>query len=308
MISQQYRNQVDLMLQILPHINQEDTLALKGGTAINLFERDMPRLSVDIDLTYLPFDDRSVALANITAALTRIQRRLTNSIPGIQIRKLANDGQEAKMVCQLKQASVKIEVNTVIRGHLWPPMLQQLTESAQEQFGKFAAMQVVSPAELYGGKICAALDRQHPRDIFDIYQLYEQGDLSEQIRQGFIAALLSHPRPIHEMLLPNFQDQRTVFNNQFAGMTDRPFTYEDFETTREHLIQDLRAGMTDNYRDLLLSFTNAEPDWTLFPLARLQDLPAVRWKLANIQKLKSQNPQKHTAQLQALEAALSFRS
>ncbi|WP_225882727.1 nucleotidyl transferase AbiEii/AbiGii toxin family protein [Thalassoporum mexicanum] len=296
------------MLQILPHIHQEDTLALKGGTAINLFERDMPRLSVDIDLTYLPFDDRGSALANITAVLNRIQQRLTSSIPGIQIRKLASDGQEAKMVCQLSHASVKVEINTVIRGHLWPPRLLQLSDAAQEQFGKFAAMQVVSQAELYGGKICAGLDRQHPRDIFDIHQLYQQDGLSEEIRQGLIVSLLSHPRPIHEILAPNLKDQQTIFNNQFTGMTDRPFTYADFEATREKLAQDIRIGITDNYQNLLLSFTNAEPDWTLFPLARLQELPAVRWKLSNIQKLRAQNPRKHTAQLKALEKALSFQT
>lgn len=56
MISEPYRAQMDLLLQVLPLVAKEESFALKGGTAINLFVRDMPRLSVDIDLTWLPFD------------------------------------------------------------------------------------------------------------------------------------------------------------------------------------------------------------------------------------------------------------
>ncbi|NOX86110.1 MAG: nucleotidyl transferase AbiEii/AbiGii toxin family protein, partial [Chlorobi bacterium] len=60
MIAAKYLAQVDLLLQIMPYVAKEEIFALKGGTAINLFVRDMPRLSVDMDLTYLPFDTRRV--------------------------------------------------------------------------------------------------------------------------------------------------------------------------------------------------------------------------------------------------------
>jgi len=66
MIAPQYRAQVDLLLQTIPFIAEENIFALHGGTAINLFVRDMPRLSVDIDLTYLPIDNRKKALSNIS--------------------------------------------------------------------------------------------------------------------------------------------------------------------------------------------------------------------------------------------------
>jgi len=82
MINRSYLYQADLLLHVIPHISTEKTLALKGGTAINLFLRNMPRLSVDIDLTYLPFDDRERALTLISELLGRIRERITKSIPG----------------------------------------------------------------------------------------------------------------------------------------------------------------------------------------------------------------------------------
>lgn len=68
-----YRQQVALLLRVLPFVEEERAFALKGGTAINLFVRDMPRLSVDIDLTWLPVEDRATSLAAINAAMLRIK-------------------------------------------------------------------------------------------------------------------------------------------------------------------------------------------------------------------------------------------
>ena len=73
MAREQYMRQVELLVRTLPFIARQDVFALKGGTAINLFYRDMPRLSVDIDLTYLPIEDRDATLAGIDEALDRIR-------------------------------------------------------------------------------------------------------------------------------------------------------------------------------------------------------------------------------------------
>lgn len=305
MISPAYRAQVDLLLQLLPYIGREESLALKGGTAINLFERDMPRLSVDIDLTYLPLEGRSETLSHIAQALSRIKDNLEAAIPGIRVRLSPQDrGQEAKLICQLRQALVKVEVNTIIRGQLWPVRSMQLSQAAQDEFGKFAIAQVVSQAELFGGKACAALDRQHPRDLFDVDQLLSHEGLTTNIRQGFIATLLGHSRPMHELLRPNFLDQQQVFEAQFAGMTRVPFTYEQFESTRQRLVEEVHAQLTADDRALLLSFKKGAPDWSLFPVSHLKEMPAVQWKLANIRKLKEKSPKKHAQQLAALENAL----
>jgi hypothetical protein len=305
MISSTCRAQVDLLIRLLPHIAAESSLALKGGTAINLFERDMPRLSVDIDLTYLPFDDRATALQNISAALDRIKLRLDSALPAIKVHTPSSkNDQDVKLICTFQAAVVIVEVNTVLRGQIWPVRRMQIAQVAQDEFQKFAAIQVVSREELFGGKIVAALDRQHPRDLFDIHQLFAHEGIAASIWHGFFASLLSHSRPMHEIVQPRFQDQQGTFATQFAGMTKQPFSYADYDATRLRLVQEVHASLSDQDREFLLSFKNGEPDWGKFPVQALPSMPAVQWKLANIRKLKSQSPDKHARQLAALRDAL----
>jgi predicted nucleotidyltransferase component of viral defense system len=306
MISDTYRAQVDLLLQVLPQVAKEDSFALKGGTAINLFVRDMPRLSVDIDLTYQPFDDRATAFAGITDALRRVKTRLETVIPVCRVLLVPqSDGQEAKLTCQTQNAQIKVEVNTTIRGNLLPPRMMDVAGTVESEFGRFVSINVVSHAELFGGKICAALDRQHPRDLFDIHHMLNNEGLTDEIRMGFKALLLSHSRPIHELIYPNFQDQEKVFETQFAGMAFTPFSYADFIDARDRLVQEINKGWSDNDRAFLLAFKQGRPNWSLSPLENLSRMPAVQWKLLNIQKLIKQNPDKHAKQLKALEDRLA---
>jgi len=306
MIIQSYLNQADLLLQVIPHIATEKTLALKGGTAINLFLRNMPRLSVDIDLTYLPFDNRETALTNISGSLGKIRERITKSIPGTSVSNHTVEGNDIKLLVQSKNAQIKIEVNTITRGHLHPVRLLQVNDEVQDRFKKFAAIQVVSDAELYGGKICAALDRQHPRDLFDVYLLFQESGYNEDVKNGFIQALVSHMRTMNEVLEPHLLDQRSAFEKQFQGMTDTAFTYEAFEATRENLINIVNSSLSDKDRSFLLTFKRGDPDWDLFPVAGLKDMPAVQWKLMNIQNLKRSNPDKHTELIHKLESLLKL--
>jgi predicted nucleotidyltransferase component of viral defense system len=307
MIDPLYRAQADLLLQVLPHIAREDCFALKGGTAINLFVRQMPRLSVDIDLTYLPFDDRAIAMAGISEALRRIKARVEKAIANSKLTIIPqNEGPETKLVCQVPGAQIKVEVNTTIRGQILPTRLIDITDAAEEEFGRFVSMNVVSHAELFGGKICAALDRQHPRDLFDIHHMLTTEGLTDEIRLGFITLLISHPRPLNEMLRPNFLDQAQLFDSQFSGMAFLPFSYREFEAARERLAKEILQGWTAKDRSFLLSFKRGDPDWGLLSLEDLPRMPAVQWKLANIRKLTQQNPVKHANQLRALEGALGM--
>jgi len=305
MINQSYIKQAELLLQVIPHIATEKTLALKGGTAINLFLRNMPRLSVDIDLTYLPFDTRETALANISDSLGRIRERITKSIPGSTVNNHIIEGNDAKLFVQFQNAQIKIEVNTTTRGHLHPVKLLQVNDMVQVRFKKFAAIQVVSNAELYGGKICAALDRQHPRDLFDVYLLFKESGITEDIKNGFIAALVSHMRTMHEVLQPHLLDQRSAFEKQFKGMSDITFTYEDFERTRKQLIDKINSILTETDRTFLLGFKRGNPDWNLFSVTGLKDMPAVQWKLLNLQNLIKSNPGKQKELLSKLESLFS---
>jgi predicted nucleotidyltransferase component of viral defense system len=305
MIQPQYRAQVNLLLQILPYIAKEEIFALKGGTAINLFVRDLPRLSVDIDLTYFPIDSRPTALRNIQEGLGRIKNAIERAIVGLNVNTVAsNDGMDVKLNCQFPNAQIKIEVNTTTRGHLLPVRLMSITDKVQDEFGKFAAINVVSHAELFGGKICAALDRQHPRDLFDVNLLFEKEGFTEDIKLGLMAALFSHYKPIHELINPLLKDQKSAFDSQFSGMTNIPFLYEDYVTTRSELIKKLNKLFTENDKKLILSFERGNPDWSLFPIPIIKDLPAVNCKLLNIHKLINENPDKHTSIFNKLVAAL----
>lgn len=305
MINQSYINQADLLLQVIPHIATEKTLALKGGTAINLFLRNMPRLSVDIDLTYLPFDTRETALTNINDSLGRIRELIRKSISGATVNNSTIEGTDVKLLVQSEKAQIKVEVNTITRGHLHPTRLLQVNDKVQDRFKKFAAIQIVSNAELYGGKICAALDRQHPRDLFDVYLLFQESGFNDDVKNGFIEALVSHMRTIHEVLQPHLLDQRSAFEKQFKGMSEIPFTYEDFEATRDQVITTVYSSLTEKDRSFLLSFKRGNPDWDLYPATGLKDLPAVQWKLLNLQNLIKSNPGKHKELLSKLETLLS---
>lgn len=122
----------------------------------------------------------------------------------------------------------------------------QVVDSVQDEFGKFAAINVVSLAELYGGKICAAVDRQHPRDLFDVKLLFENEGFTDNIWEGFKIGLISHYKPVNELLTPILKDQKQAFEKQFAGMTLEPFTYDDYESTRKTLVVSIQQRLTDD--------------------------------------------------------------
>jgi predicted nucleotidyltransferase component of viral defense system len=304
MIDPKYKAQADLLLQTIPYVAKETIFALKGGTAINLFVRSMPRLSVDIDLTYLPIDDRETALKSISDGLGRIKADLEKSISGISVTPASREGQDVKINCQVPGAQIKIEVNTTTRGSINQPGLMRVHKVVEEAFGRFAAINVVSFSELFGGKVCAALDRQHPRDLFDVRLLQDNEGLSNDIMIGFLVALLSHMRPINEVIRPKFIDQRHAFETQFSGMADIPFSYEDFERTREQLANDIHLKLTEKDRLFLMSFKEGIPDWKKFIVRNAKELPAINWKLQNIIRLKKENSKKHKEMVRSLERAL----
>lgn len=295
MSNQKYKNQVKLLLSVLPSVAKEESFALHGGTAINLFVRNMPRLSVDIDLTYLPIEDRSTTLKNIGEALERIKARIEDTSPRAKVLCKPDVG---KLLIRADGEEIKLEVNLVGRGTIVPPKRMMLCEAAQKMYDVSAIIPVVPLGQLYGGKLCAALDRQHPRDLFDVKLLMENEGFSDAVREGFLLCLLCSDRPINEVLVPNFQDQRQAMENQFTGMSDAPFTYEDFEHTREQLVKTVNQGLTETDKKFLLSVKNCEPDWSIYDFERF---PAVQWKLQNLRKLKDSNPKKHQELYDALK-------
>lgn len=294
-----YDRQVALLLRVIPEITVDPRLALHGGTAINLFMRDMPRLSVDIDLTYVPLEDRETSFANIAAALGEIRERVLKKVPGVGVehRKDAH-----KLLVATKDALVKVEVSQIVRGVIGAVEEIPLCERAQERFDSFCAIAVVPHGQLYGGKVCAAMDRQHPRDIFDVKYLLAHEGFTEAVKQGFLFRLLSSERAVQDVLFPNRLDQRKAFENQFVGMTEEPFTYEEYEAVRETMIATVQGSITEEDKAFILGVKNAEPDWSHYPFG---GYPSIMWKQQNLLKLKENNPVKHLELYHSLEKKLA---
>jgi predicted nucleotidyltransferase component of viral defense system len=294
-----YTKQVKLLLDVLPEVAKEACFAMHGGTAINLFVRYMPRLSVDIDLTYVEIAERNETLNGINAALIRIKERIEGLRPSIRI-------QHKENICKLqldeRGVMIKIEVNMVGRGLIGETMKAQLCEAAQEQFDAFCAMPLVPLGQLYGGKLCAAMDRQHPRDLFDVRLLLENEGFTDDIKRGFIFGLVGSNRPTHEMLNPHLLDHRMAFESQFEGMSAIEFSYDEYETTRFQLIETIQSGLNEDDKAFLLSLNRLEPDWSIYDF---QKFPSVKWKLLNLEKFKTENPANYQQQLNKLESVLA---
>jgi predicted nucleotidyltransferase component of viral defense system len=306
MATEQYRDQVKLLLDVLPPIMTEQVFALKGGTAINLFEWDMPRLSIDIDLAYLPNEGRAESLQAIGEALGRIKTEIETRLPSTKVTQTrqGDEHMEVKLHCQRGRAQVKIEVNPSLRGHLMPVRQMVCSNRVQEEFEAFVQASCLSHGELFGGKICAALDRQHPRDLFDVKQLLDQEGLSEEVRLGMIAALVSQGRPIAELIRPRRKDQSATFRTQFEGMPLISFTYADHEATLDRLVEAIHAAMTEDDCAFLRSFEAGEPEWARFPIAGLSALPGPQFKLINIRNFRKTKPEQYSAGIILLDKNL----
>ena len=197
-VDERYRRQVELLVRTLPHVAQERCFALKGGTAINLFVRNLPRLSVDVDLTYLPVANRQRSLADIEAALRRIGERIEDALPvaRVQTGELREEGTVNKLFVRERSTQIKIEVTPVLRGCVFEAEEKAVSDAVEEQFG-FAAIQVVSFPDLFAGKLVAALDRQHPRDLFDVHDLLTNEGIDDGLRGLPSYRLCGEPSSTH---------------------------------------------------------------------------------------------------------------
>ncbi len=298
-----YVNQVKLLLSILPLIQKHGCFALKGGTAMNLFAQDLPRLSVDIDLAYLPLVARDQALPEISQSLELLSDEIESSLPESSVTQLPVAGITGRLVVNTPAALIKIEPNFVFRGALHPAETHMLCSSAQTQFEQFVESRILSIADLYGGKICAALDRQHPRDLFDVHLMFEHFGLSDDIRTAFAVYLAGHPRPMAELLNPNEQPLESLYKSQFAGMSRTPVSIETLTTTRTRLVRELQENLTESERLFLLSIKTGNPEWGRIPIEHLEQLPALQWKLRNIGNMK---PVKHNQSIDELKRVLGL--
>lgn len=300
-----YVDAVRLLLEAAPEVFRAGCFAMKGGTALNLFVQDMPRLSVDIDVVYVKHrQSRDEALAEIAGELVLLRQRLRDR--GMTVEEVeVGVGQETKLFARRGRQQVKIEVNHVFRGTLLPTDTRALVPTARDLFTTALTVPTLAVAELYGSKLVAAMDRQHPRDFFDVHGMYRQLGLRPEMVECFVGYLAGHNRPVHEVLFSRDIDLTPAYENEFDGMARETITLADLQATRDRLRRDLRAGLTEAHQRFLLGLVAGEPSWDLMSCRHLAELPAVQWKLRNLTRLKETNPAKFRLQAEALQKGLS---
>jgi Nucleotidyl transferase AbiEii toxin, Type IV TA system len=295
-----YVDTVRLLLAIAPAVFASGRFAMKGGTALNLFVQEMPRLSIDLDLVFVDHrPDRQAALQAIAQELAKVQSALAGK--GYRAHLPANaEGDDVKLVVSNDTAQVKVEVNVVFRGTALPVETRPLVATAQDLFTTDLAVPVLATAELYGSKLVAAMDRQHPRDIFDVMHMLDQFGWQPPVVDCFVAYLAGHNRPVHEVLFPKAKPLEPAFTNEFAGMTRDVVELDTLVHFQARLLQELHRQLTPAHRDFLLTLVQGNPAWERMPMQHLHELPALKWKLVNLAKLKKRNATRFAAQHQLL--------
>lgn len=286
-MNQNYIDTVRLLLDIAPAVFASPRFAMKGGTALNLFIQDMPRLSVDIDVAFtdhaLPRDE---ALKAIDADLADAAKAL-ESRGYATVRPRKDTGEDVKLLVRSDTAEVKVEVNQIFRGVLMPTRQTSLGAAAQDRFTSGLTVPMLDYREVYGGKLAAAMDRQHPRDIFDVLKMYEKYGLDAAFVDCFVAYLAGHGRPVHEVLFSTDKPLEAVYEQHFKGMTMEDVALKTLEETRMRLKTELPRALSAAHKEFLLSLVRLEPAWDLMPFKNLHELPALRWKLANLERLRA---------------------
>ena len=296
-----YVDTVRLMLEVAPEVFASGRVAMKGGTALNFFVQDLPRLSVDIDVVFVPHQTpRDTALAEIANELSALQTRINRR--GIRAELTSSKtGDETKLFVRRDRIEVKIEINHVFRGTLLPVETRSLTKTASDLFTTALAVLTLAVAELYGSKLVAAMDRQHPRDLFDVHGMFQRFGLTPEIVECFVGYIAGHNRPVHEVLGSRDIDLARPFDNEFAGMERLPVSLRVLEEARIRLRRELAVALTADHKRFLIGLVAGQPPWEAMQCRHLAELPAIQWKLQNLARLKRTNAVKFQAQADELQ-------
>ncbi len=221
-------------------------------------------------------------MAEIDSALRSIAADIENKLSSqVTQTVLRGSGKVIKLIVTRNGSTIKIEISPVLRGSVFKSGLKIISSRAEEYFG-YVEVPILSCDDLYAGKLCAALDRQHPRDIFDIKFLLEDRGITESLKDAFLVYLISHNRPMAELLEPHLMDLQELFTAEFEGMTIESTSLKELEETRIRLVDEIRKALDDKDKNFLLSIKKGEPEWNLLSIEHARELPAVKWKLYNI--------------------------
>ena len=229
------------------------------------------RLSVDLDLVFLPLGlSRDEALASISSELDGVRERAASIGLGVRApRRLTGD-------------------------------------DTQDLFATSVTARLLATSEIYAGKAVAALDRQHPRDLFDVWVRDQEGGYSSDDLDVFAVYLAGHNRPPHEVLAGRDKPVADLYASALMGMTSGPIpSVEQLDEVRRGLRRDVLQRMSPQAREFLSSFFSLAPAWHVLPFAGLEKLPALQWKLRNLEKFRSRRPEEFVRQNDELGALLA---
>lgn len=241
-------------------------------------------------------------MLNIKAALSRLSILIQQKIPRTKVQNTHEQSDALRLIVSQDEIRIKVELSPVIRGTVFSEVRMEVVEEVEKEFG-YVEMQVASLPDLYAGKLCAALDRQHPRDLFDVKFLLENESLTDNLRKTFLIFLISHQRPMSELLAPNRKDISGIYETEFKQMAEVDVPLKQLEEARENLIHQINSQITDNEKKFLLSFKSKTPDWNLLEMENstvISNLPSVLWKMINLEKMPVQKHKEAYDKLQSI--------
>lgn len=250
-------------------------------------------------MTYSVVEPREITLQKSNEALSRIINNLKNILNlHVVIQKDIKREFITKIEVQSKDAQIKIEPNFVFRGCLFPFQERRTASKVEELLESSTTMRILAFEDLYAGKLCALLNRQHPRDIFDIKLLLENEGITEQLIDAFVVYLASDSRPMNELLNPHLKNLSVDFNSDFFGMTDERFTIDVLTQTRDKICSSIISYLSENQREFLVSLVDLDPKWDLLnSTVDVKNMPSIRFKLLNLEKMENNKRLKYLNQL-----------
>jgi predicted nucleotidyltransferase component of viral defense system len=290
-----------LLQSIWNHPFLKNRLVLKGGTALNLFIFNLPRLSVDIDLNYIGAPDKETMLAErpkMDNAVGAVCQR-----EGFMIRQSPTEHAGGKWLLRYESAfghggNLTIDVNFMFRIPLWPTTL-----SKSHQVGSYMAEQIpiLDVHEIAAGKLCALLSRQTGRDLFDAHQLLTKKILRrEHLRLAFVVYGAMNRKDWRTVSEKDISYSANNLMNELAPFTRFTVTgdIQDPERWASRLVEDCRQAISivlpftegeREFLDRILDRGDIEPSLIITNkemVNRIRNHPGLQWKALNVREFK----------------------
>jgi predicted nucleotidyltransferase component of viral defense system len=276
-------------------------LALKGGTALNLFLFDLPRLSVDIDLNYVGAVDRETMLDERSKVEQAVQAVCSRE--GMSVARVPGDHAGGKWRLRYDSSlggggNLEVDLNYMFRVPLWP-----VTTTDAKQIGSHSAAQipVLDLHELAAGKLVALLARHASRDLFDAHQLLTHGDLDAgKLRLGFVLYGAMNRKDWRTVNAADVDyDARELANQLIPAVRSESLAGQETRGWAEHMVEECRDGLAavlplsyseTKFLDQLLDHGQIRPELLTDDTemtGRIMSHPLLQWKALNVQEHKS---------------------